>query len=194
MKPALKRFRHNEHGSIAIIFVIMILPIMMLVGVAVEYTRISSAETVLESTLDNSASNMVNLFRLGPQAEQEIADMIHANTGRDTATVKMRVYQSKLIVEARDEIETPLLGLMGQPKRELHASLEMDANVAANAAATSQLTSQQKAKLRKLEKHLEKSMSRLVKSNRGLSHNQRLKLQRKMQKHLRMVRNRINSR
>ncbi len=53
------RFRDDERGNIAVIFAFTLLPILGLVGAAVDYTRVNTARTQLQSALD-SASLMVS--------------------------------------------------------------------------------------------------------------------------------------
>ncbi|MDB5625148.1 MAG: hypothetical protein JWR73_950, partial [Tardiphaga sp.] len=43
----IKRFGRNDRGNIAVIFAIALLPILGFVGVAVDYTRASSARSAM---------------------------------------------------------------------------------------------------------------------------------------------------
>ncbi|MBN8966852.1 MAG: VWA domain-containing protein [Rhizobiales bacterium] len=49
------RFRNDERGNIAVIFAFSLLPILGLVGAAVDYTRLNTARTQLQSALDSAA-------------------------------------------------------------------------------------------------------------------------------------------
>ncbi|MBN9599815.1 MAG: VWA domain-containing protein [Afipia sp.] len=49
------RFRKDERGNIAVIFAFSLLPILGLVGAAVDYTRLNTSRTQLQSALDSAA-------------------------------------------------------------------------------------------------------------------------------------------
>lgn len=49
------RFRDDQRGNIAVIFAFSLLPILGLVGAAVDYTRLNTARTQLQSALDSAA-------------------------------------------------------------------------------------------------------------------------------------------
>ncbi|MDB5572967.1 MAG: hypothetical protein JWR79_124 [Tardiphaga sp.] len=51
----IKRFGRNDRGNIAVIFAIALLPILGFVGVAVDYTRASSARSAMQAALDSTS-------------------------------------------------------------------------------------------------------------------------------------------
>lgn len=55
LRAIFARFMADKRGNIAVIFAISILPILGLIGAAVDYTRANSARTALQSALDTTA-------------------------------------------------------------------------------------------------------------------------------------------
>jgi Flp pilus assembly protein TadG len=51
----LREFRKDARGNVAIIFALVSIPLVALVGAAVDYTRASSARTALQTALDSAA-------------------------------------------------------------------------------------------------------------------------------------------
>src|SRR5688572_7844569 len=51
----LARFLRNQKGGVAPILALMIIPLMGLVGAAVDYSRASSARTAMQAALDSTA-------------------------------------------------------------------------------------------------------------------------------------------
>lgn len=50
-----RRFRTDARGNVAVIFALVVIPLVALVGAAVDYTRENSARTALQSALDSAA-------------------------------------------------------------------------------------------------------------------------------------------
>jgi Flp pilus assembly protein TadG len=55
MRRAAKRFARADQGNIAMIFAITLVPLLALVGAAVDYTRASAAHSAMQSALDTAA-------------------------------------------------------------------------------------------------------------------------------------------
>jgi Flp pilus assembly protein TadG len=51
----LSRFRHDQRGNIAVIFTIAILPMLLAVGCAIDYSRVSRALSSMQAALDSTA-------------------------------------------------------------------------------------------------------------------------------------------
>jgi Flp pilus assembly protein TadG len=51
----VQEFRSNARGNVAIIFALVSIPLVALVGAAVDYTRAASARTAMQSALDSAA-------------------------------------------------------------------------------------------------------------------------------------------
>ncbi len=55
LRAIFARFRADQRGNIAVIFAISILPILGLIGAAVDYTRANNARSALQSALDTTS-------------------------------------------------------------------------------------------------------------------------------------------
>lgn len=119
------KFKDCQEGNIAIFASLLLLPVLMLAGVGVEYSRISNQQKVLQSTLDYVPVDPRYAARYRRNAERYLEGFIHANSGRQSAEVNIELHRNMLKIEAKDEIDTPLLGIMGQEKTEITASLEV---------------------------------------------------------------------
>lgn len=161
------RFHRDEQGNFAVIVAIMILPLLMFVGVGVEYSRISSAEGKMYAVIENSAVSLSTIFRSRPDAQRYLENMINANTGRDTARVKLSIKKDKLVVEAFDELHTPLLSTIGQTHTELKARLELNAPKTNGTTGNGVSDAQKRALLKRTERKLEGIIDRLRKTNGG---------------------------
>ncbi|MEM9279304.1 MAG: TadE/TadG family type IV pilus assembly protein [Pseudomonadota bacterium] len=197
----LQTFYSDRQGNVAIIAAILVLPMLMLAGVGIEYSRISSAEKNLQTTVDNAALDAARLFRLGPRAEQELAAFINANSGRNTAQVRIRVHRDKLRIDARDEIDTPLLSTIGEPKSEITASIEVDGNTSTGTQRDAGQQSKPKpdnksntkqiARLRKIETRLRQNLDQVRKAGSRLPIQTSQRLERKLREQIREVRRKI---
>ena len=52
---AMNSFGTDPHGNVAVIFGIAILPVMITVGAAVDYSRANSARSAMQSAVDATA-------------------------------------------------------------------------------------------------------------------------------------------
>ncbi|MEM9329683.1 MAG: pilus assembly protein TadG-related protein [Pseudomonadota bacterium] len=195
----VQNFVSDNKGNVAITAAILALPMLLLAGVGIEFSRISSAENNMRATVDNASVDAARLFRLGPRAQKEIEAFINANSGRNTAQVRIRIHKNKIKIDAKDEIETPLLSTIGQPTTEITASVEV------NGPSTSGSQGGDKAKkstprndnkreiarLRRVENSLRKSLNQLRQAGNRLPFQTRARLERKLREQLREVRNRI---
>lgn len=51
----LRRFRQSNHGNVAITFALALLPILGMVGAAIDYARVNNARTAMQAALDSAA-------------------------------------------------------------------------------------------------------------------------------------------
>ena len=51
----LRRFSQSERGNIVIIFALAVIPVIGLVGAAVDYSRANSARTAMQAAIDATA-------------------------------------------------------------------------------------------------------------------------------------------
>src|SRR3979411_812502 len=55
LRTSARRFIRADEGNIAVIFAITVLPILGLVGAAIDYSRVSGARASMQSALDSTA-------------------------------------------------------------------------------------------------------------------------------------------
>ncbi|MGI9351118.1 MAG: pilus assembly protein TadG-related protein [Rhizobiaceae bacterium] len=199
MKHFLSTFFRDCRGNVAIIASLLLLPMLMLAGVGIDYSRISSAEGNLQSTVDNAAFDIARLFSKGPHAARELEALINANSGRNTAQARIRVHRDKIRIEARDVIETPLLSTIGQPETVITASIEVDGNKSTGTSnsdrpkkkTTGQKDSREVARLRRYENVLRENLQRLRQASNRLPYQTRKRLEKQLRDQIREVRTRI---
>lgn len=63
------RFRHAQDGNVAVLFGIVVLPLLGFVGAAVDYARVSNARTAMQAALDTAAL-MISRDAAGLTTEQ----------------------------------------------------------------------------------------------------------------------------
>ena len=199
MSFSLNTFFRDRNGNVAIIASLMLLPMLMLAGVGIDYSRISSAEGNLQATVDNAANDIARLFSRGPHAAGELEALINANSGRNTAQARIRVYRDKIRIEARDVIETPLLSPIGQPETVITASIEVDGNKSTGTSSTerpkkksaARKNEREVARLRRYEGILRENLNRLREASRRLPYHTRKRLEKQLRDQIREVRARI---
>jgi len=120
----LQLFINEEKGNIAIIAALLLLPMMMLGGVGIDYSRISAEHSKITASVDSALADPSLYFGSRPQAELAIKQLVDANTGRTSADVDISIQQGKVFIKAQDTIETPLLAFFGQPKTDVIVSHE----------------------------------------------------------------------
>ena len=119
------KFWQSKDGNVAVIAALVILPILMLGGVGIVYSRIASARGEMQTVVDSTVLSSGMDFSNRRAAEQRIAAMINGNSGRDTAQVNISVNQNRLRIDASDRLETPLLSTIGQTHSPIEVSLEV---------------------------------------------------------------------
>jgi Flp pilus assembly protein TadG len=72
-RTAARRFPRADEGNIAMIFAISSLPLLGLVGAAVDYTRVSSVRTAMQSALDSTALMLSKDLSSGTITTSEVA-------------------------------------------------------------------------------------------------------------------------
>lgn len=120
-------FAEDIRGSVAMIFALVLLPILLMVGVGIDYSRIASNKSEMQTVVQNAVETYPNLRAERIDAARQIEAMINANSGRNTADVTISIHQDKMRIEAKDHIDTPMLSTIGQPKSEFTASVEVEA-------------------------------------------------------------------
>lgn len=199
-------FIKNQEGNVSIFGALLALPILMMIVVTFDYTRISTVRGEMQSSLDHASVSPLMMMSDMPGAEKNLENFINANSGRETADVNISIFQDKLRVEATDTIDTPLLSVIGRPVSTIVVRLEMDVPQSNNSVRLTSLDRggvkvgqnkayqerQQIAALKRFERSLERSIKRISARN-SLPRDYKRRLVRKLNKQLREVRREIRN-
>jgi hypothetical protein len=135
MRSAAKRFVHADQGNIAMIFAITLVPLLAIVGAAVDYTRASAARSAMQAALD-TASLMISRDAaanpsLSADAIQNLAkqyfDALYHNSDANSIAVKA-VYSAgssgtpaSITMEGSGIVPTDFMKLVGFPQLDIGA-------------------------------------------------------------------------
>jgi Flp pilus assembly protein TadG len=72
-RASARRFVRADDGNIAMIFAIAVLPLLSLVGAAIDYTRVSGARSAMQSALDSTALMLAKDLSSGTITTSQIA-------------------------------------------------------------------------------------------------------------------------
>jgi Flp pilus assembly protein TadG len=72
-RASARRFVRAEDGNIAMIFAIAVLPLLSLVGAAIDYTRVSGARSAMQSALDSTALMLAKDLSSGTITTSQVA-------------------------------------------------------------------------------------------------------------------------
>lgn len=195
------RFLNDRQGNVAVISALVILPILMLSGVGIEYSRIAATRGEIQTVVDNTVLNSGMDFSNRPAAERMLAALINANTGRDTARVDISLHQDKLRILAHDTLETPLLSTIGQTQSPIEVHLDIPApgstsgsqqTAAREAQGSSSENAQRLRTLKKAERQIERVIKRL-KSRPGKYPQQQQKLRQSLERQLSEIRRQMRN-
>ena len=114
----LHDFRAAQEGSVAIVFAILLLPLMVFIGAALDYSRASSVKTALQTGLD---ATVLRLGREGPGADlatPRVTNLFEANFNRAEITASKLGAQynagdSTLSLDGSIDLPTMFMGIVG---------------------------------------------------------------------------------
>lgn len=125
----------SDSGNVAIVFSVLLVPVVALIGAALDYSRASSAKAAMQAALDATALNLARESgSLGAAALKEKAlALFQSNFNRpDADNVQVmpdRVPdQPVLVLYATAEFKTALIGLIGISKMEIAATSKVTWN------------------------------------------------------------------
>lgn len=75
---AAARFRRAESGNVAVFFAIAILPMLALVGAAIDYARVNNARTALQTALDTAALMVSKDAAAGTLSDDKVTEKAQA--------------------------------------------------------------------------------------------------------------------
>lgn len=123
-----QRARYNQSGSVAIIFAICMMPVLLAAAAALDYSRISHTKSIVSQSLDAAVIATAKSLSEGAKAdaklEQAFKDFFYANLElriKYSENVKIRDFRADEksgLVEARIDVDVPmaLMGIVGKDK------------------------------------------------------------------------------
>ena len=114
-----RSFLRDESGAIAIIFVVMLIPIILMLGAAVDYARVAVDRSETQNALD--AATLAAVKQIGKVDDQDITDLIKAyveangpaGTSIDIYDTVISESPTSLQVSAKGKTEMTLMQLVG---------------------------------------------------------------------------------
>nr|WP_321443544.1 pilus assembly protein TadG-related protein [uncultured Cohaesibacter sp.] len=90
-----RSFAKDDSGAIAIIFALTLIPIIMLIGVAIDYSRIALDRSQVQAALD--AATLAAVKKIGIMKDNEIQEMITAYVSANTpSTLKADIKPAEI--------------------------------------------------------------------------------------------------
>lgn len=77
-RSAATRFHRAESGNVAVFFAIAILPMLALVGAAIDYARVNNARTALQTALDTAALMVSKDASIGTLTDDQVTEKAQA--------------------------------------------------------------------------------------------------------------------
>lgn len=114
----ISAFRTNRKGNVVVIFAIMIVPIMLVVGGALDYSNAKSQQANLQNTLDSATLAGARALANGEDVETAVADYLHASWPGEVALpdYKVEVVDNKdvsVIFSQPTVVKTKMLSMFG---------------------------------------------------------------------------------
>ena len=113
-----KKYWSNDDGQVAVIFSLVLLPVVLITSVAVDSHRQTALNARLATALDSSALAAVTNQTLSESERADYAETYFRNNiSRITEKVNFSVIESgadRVVLEASAELNTSFLGIIGQ--------------------------------------------------------------------------------
>jgi Flp pilus assembly protein TadG len=126
----VRKFARDERGQFAIIGALLMVPVIAISGLALDYTRLHSAQSRLQSAADAAALAAVGAAgEPVARLQQLAADFVAANADGLDVDTETRVEGKHLEVQVTSEIATPLLSVIGSQSVMLTVTAGIDSPV-----------------------------------------------------------------
>ncbi|MBZ0215310.1 MAG: hypothetical protein K8F25_02050, partial [Fimbriimonadaceae bacterium] len=128
---ALKRLARDDSGNIAILFAAAIIPVIVAVGAAMDYSRASQVKTAMQTALDSTALHLGLLPQSSSQAvlEAEAANYFAANYQGDSdvnlGPIKVLKDGPAITLRVDADLPTMFMGLVKINKMDVGAASEV---------------------------------------------------------------------
>ena len=113
---SLRLFARDKHGTVAVIFGLLSVPLLGLVGAAMDYSQATQARSTLQAAADSAA--LVGVLRSGTASERTLAVTAAFNARTQpalAASPSVQVSNDKVVVTASGHVETTLLKVLNLP-------------------------------------------------------------------------------
>ncbi len=96
MRKLLRKFTGATDGSLLPVFAISLIPLLLAVGMSVDYTSAVSSKATMQNALDAAALSLTTLPKSTSQADRskQLQDVFKANGGEGSASVLAPVYDA----------------------------------------------------------------------------------------------------
>jgi len=128
-RSALRAFRVAQRGNVAITFAFATLPIIALVGAAVDYSRANSVNAAMQAALDSTALMLSKeaatdtSTQLQTNAEKYFLALFTRTEAKNiTVTANFTTGSTAMVVTAMAEVPTTIISVIGIDKIDLTAS------------------------------------------------------------------------
>jgi len=124
IKALFARFRSGADGNAAIIFALVLLPILGIVGTAVDYSRASNVRSFLQNAADTAAIAALNKFETEDSVLLQLAkDTFNANLAQShtsiTSVPSIAQNGESVTVTANTSLHTIAMGILNVPSMQV---------------------------------------------------------------------------
>lgn len=137
LKNSARKFSHNENGTIAVIFGLSLIPVMLSAGIAVDYTRIAHTRGIVSEALDAavlmSGQALAEGKPVNASFRREFDDFFFANVNGRT-NLADNVYISafnadpatgKVSASAKSDVKMAFMGILGKSSVDINVDSEV---------------------------------------------------------------------
>jgi len=115
----IKSFFRNTSGNLAVMLALVSVPLFGAAGMAIDYTRASNVKSQLQNAADSAALAAVVEYRMGTRRDQRAMakNYFAENYNNDlnaSFRVRLRDKGARVITQARVNVPTSLLGILGK--------------------------------------------------------------------------------
>lgn len=164
MARTLRAFVSCRRGNFGIIFALAAVPVLGIAGLALDYSRISSAKDRLQLSVDSAIVAAAASGAEVAQMQAIVADFVEVNFGEAGVEVETTVNSYDMRVEATYALDLALLSAIGKPQAQIvaQAELQSEAPLRGGSVATPSagLDKKQLERVRKMLKRLPPEMRR----------------------------------
>jgi len=116
-----QRFGACNKGNFGVIAAVMAMPLVTVIGLSLDYSRLSSAESKLQAAVDSAAFAAVASGEPVHVMQQIVEDFVAANFDEYPAHVKTVVETNRILVTAVADVPLPVLAAAGRSEQRVGA-------------------------------------------------------------------------